>query len=127
MKKTISCNFIVNDDFQKLWSLEEIPSDSISVTIQELFCKEYFNETVSRDVSGKFEVTFPFKDNRSVINASKGLTIKGLLIQEKKLANNDALSNEYISFIKESLHENCEYVRMLFASLCRDSKREFDY
>lgn len=51
VEKTISCNCIMNDNLQKFWALAEIPSDSVSLTKEELFSEEYFNETVNCDIS----------------------------------------------------------------------------
>lgn len=111
-EKTIKCNFVVNDDLQKFWDIEEVPSESLPLTQDEQYCEDYFNQTVSRDLnSGKFVVRFPFKESPMSLGDSKNLAIKKLLWQENRLKKNDLLNHKYTAFMNEYI--KLEHMRKL--------------
>nr|CAI5850228.1 unnamed protein product [Callosobruchus analis] len=82
---TVRCNFVVNDDLQRFWAIEEIPTETLALTKEEKLCEDYFDETVTRDISGKFIVRFPLKCSASTLGNSYNIAIKRLLSQENKL------------------------------------------
>lgn len=99
---TVKCNFNVNDDLQKFWDIEEVPSELSPFTKNEQYCEDYFNQTVSRDVlSGKFIVRFPFKENPLSLGESKDIAVKKFICQENRLKQYDSLKHKYIDFMNE--------------------------
>ncbi|XP_072400873.1 uncharacterized protein [Diabrotica undecimpunctata] len=111
MKKEVNCNFLINDDLQKFWFVEEIHHEQKQMSQEDLFCEDYFNKTVSRDPSGKFIVRFPLKLEATQLGESKNLAVKRLLFQEKKLEKNDVLKSKYSKFMDEYL--NLQHMRQL--------------
>nr|CAI5839870.1 unnamed protein product [Callosobruchus analis] len=39
---TVRCNFVVNDDLQRFWAIEEIPTETLALTKEEKLCEDYF-------------------------------------------------------------------------------------
>nr|CAI5839869.1 unnamed protein product [Callosobruchus analis] len=100
---TVRCNFVVNDDLQRFWAIEEIPTETLALTKEEKLCEDYFDETVTRDISGKFirVVRFPLKCSASTLGNSYNIAIKRLLSQENKLKKSEILKDKYVSFMNE--------------------------
>lgn len=84
----------------KFWELEEI--EHIPETSQKSSLVEaHFAQTVTRDISGRFIVQIPFKDNIDQLGTSRDLALKRLQGIERKLSKNHDLKKEYDSFLSE--------------------------
>ena len=76
-QKTI-CNLLSNvsnrelqDSLLKFWQVEELPNKK-SLSKQEQYCEEYFQNTTTRNDDGKFVVKFPFiEDYQNKLGDSK--------------------------------------------------------
>lgn len=74
-------------DFKKFWNLEHM-----GITPQELedpgFLKNY-QQTIKRDRDGRYEVLFPFKDNRRTMEKNKNIATVRLLGLLKRMSRED--------------------------------------
>ena len=126
--KPLRCNFVLNDNLEKFWAIEEIPVNTPPLYKEEQICEDYFNKTVSRDCLGIFVVRFPFKDSPLELGESRDLAIKRLTFQENRIKKDDVLKNKYFAFINEYIElehmrefKNTDLVNMFrcfFASFC---------
>lgn len=98
-------NIDLNKQLEKFWSSEEIPQNSNEIsnilTNEENDCEQHFIENFSRDVTGRFVVKLPLKDNYINLGESQEIACRRLYSIEKKLANNNYLQKSYLDFMKE--------------------------
>ena len=66
-------------------------------------CERHFQETYSRDESGRFLVKVPFKTNESSFPGSFAIAKQNFLRTEKRFISNPALKDSYHAFMREYL------------------------
>ncbi|XP_058983157.1 uncharacterized protein LOC131804354 [Musca domestica] len=80
-------------NLERFWELEEVDTPS-SMTIEDDWCMQTYNETTVVEDEGRIVVSLPLKDDKS-LGDSKGLAIARLLSIEKKLRRNPNLDESY--------------------------------
>ncbi|XP_058828585.1 uncharacterized protein LOC131688396 [Topomyia yanbarensis] len=97
-------NHATIDDIQRMmhqfWQIEEVP-DVPKLSTEELACEAHFLSTYERDVSGRFIVKLPFKENFNQLNDCRTLALKRFLMLEKRLIRNPELQEQYVEFLQE--------------------------
>lgn len=96
------------------WEIEEIPIDRESLlSIDELACEKIFQDTHSRNKSGRYVVRLPFKVFKGTkeLGYSRGLAISSQIRMENRFNKNPILKEQYVKFMEESIqHGHMELV-----------------
>ncbi|XP_011859799.1 PREDICTED: uncharacterized protein LOC105557222 [Vollenhovia emeryi] len=110
LSSNLSCLFIresINETLLKFWELEEYPAEkSVKLSVEEQRCEEHFINTMSRDVSGRFVVRLPFRDNKNQLGDSREIALRRLSYLERKFKINQEFYNQYSSFMREYIKLN---------------------
>ena len=100
----ISLEPSLNDEIQKMWSVEEIPHKTIPSDEQ---AEAIFRQTISRDPVGRFGVALPFKtDVVPNFVDSKAIADRRLLALERRLSKQPDIRALYLDFMREYLTSN---------------------
>ncbi|XP_050524447.1 uncharacterized protein LOC126896054 [Daktulosphaira vitifoliae] len=109
----------VDSLLRQFWTIEE-PSVPLIPTTEDELCNHWFTHTTTRDVSDRFCVALPFKDEISVgcnkntadmnaptlnhgLGESRNLALKRLYNLEQRLSKNADLYDAYRKFMNEYL------------------------
>jgi len=82
------------------WEIEE-PSPPVNGFTDDQKCEEHFQRTTSRDSSGRFSVSLPFRDDPSLLGESRSVAISRFYNLERKLQRDSKLFDEYRKFMTE--------------------------
>jgi hypothetical protein len=85
----------------KFWTLEEVAEDKLN-SEEEIECEAHFMKTVSRDGTGRYTVSLPFRRTNKRIGESRTM-LNRLAALERKFSVNSALRKEYTRVIEEYL------------------------
>ncbi|XP_052738154.1 uncharacterized protein LOC128198191 [Bicyclus anynana] len=85
---------------QKFWESESV-LETQPLTKDEVLCESIYQNTYSRDSTGKYTVSLPFKENAPPLGDSRGIALSRLHRLESKLSNNHALRADYIKCLQE--------------------------
>ncbi|XP_035231835.1 uncharacterized protein LOC118203667 [Stegodyphus dumicola] len=99
----------LDNAIKKFFELEFFPGDGKEVVKneEEIFCEKHFNETYSRDKTGRYIVKLPMKDDAiSMLGSSKEIAIKRLNTIWNRLDANKTMANLYKEFMNEYLSLN---------------------
>lgn len=98
----ISTDINLTDSMKRFWELEEIPETNC-VSPEDSFCEDHFVKTHSRDDSGRFTVSLPFKTLEPTFGDSRSIALRRFYSLEKRLHQDSSLFQAYSEFIKEYL------------------------
>lgn len=84
----------------KFWELEEFPK-STPQSPEDIFCESHFQETFYRDSSGRYVVSYPFKETPPVLGTSRQSALSRFHKLEFRLENKPALREQYHNFISD--------------------------
>ncbi|KAI5633583.1 putative peptidase (DUF1758) domain-containing protein [Phthorimaea operculella] len=98
----VSADRKLEDLTQRFWELESIQPRKI-MSPEEKKCEEIFQESHSRDSTGRYTVSLPLCEDPSVLGDSYQTAKKRLLSLEKKLDSNPELRSGYNNTIQEYL------------------------
>ncbi|KAH9636894.1 hypothetical protein HF086_010675 [Spodoptera exigua] len=103
--RTFNCHIVTNNisDLSKYWEIEDVePSSSSSLTSEEQYCEEFYQQTTRRLDTGRYEVGIPMKpEYENQLGSSKSKAIAQFKQLERKCANNLLFSESYKSFMSE--------------------------
>ncbi|XP_055632588.1 uncharacterized protein LOC129773062 [Toxorhynchites rutilus septentrionalis] len=86
---------------QRFWEVENI-EDVKEHSNEEQACEEHFLQTTSREVDGRFVVRLPLREDMiALMGDSYQPALRRFLAMERKLASNDKLRREYLSFMED--------------------------
>lgn len=91
----------LSQQLRKFWELEEYPTISNHLTVEEQRCEKHFAEHTYRDESGKFVVRLPFLHDPDQLGDSRQIAEKRFHHIERRLDRNPQLKNEYHAFIRK--------------------------
>lgn len=105
LNTNLDCSESFENSIQEFWRIEEVrPQNKLSLlSAEERFCEEYFDQSISRDASGRFIVSIPFNSKLIQLGYSKQQAVDRFQKLERKLLRNHNLYNEYSAFIQEYL------------------------
>jgi len=86
----------------RFWQLDQIQSPS-SYSPTEKYCEELYNASTKRDLTGRYYVKLPLKDNVASLGDSYHLALRRLLLLEKRFNRDSVLAEEYKKFMHEYL------------------------
>ncbi|XP_065078529.1 uncharacterized protein LOC135701618 [Ochlerotatus camptorhynchus] len=90
----------IEELMHQFWKMEDVPAAS-PFSPEQLSCEAHFLSTYERDLTGRFVVKLPFKDNVDQLDNYRSLALKRFLMLEKRLERNPELKQQYVDFIKE--------------------------
>lgn len=102
--KTFNCNVVLNgiEDIANYWEIEEISTDTETLTEQEHFCEDLYTKTTRRLPDGRYEVRLPMKEGfEKHLGQSKARAIAQFKQLENRLSKNDKLLEKYREFMTE--------------------------
>ncbi|XP_062713787.1 uncharacterized protein LOC134290629 [Aedes albopictus] len=99
---SFSCTLAdIQDQLARFWELETCKSSSIQ-SVEESTCETIFDETTTRDSSGRFIVSLPKKEFvMQQLGECKTIATKRFLALERRLEANPELKTQYHQFIRE--------------------------
>lgn len=100
VSSVLNMHLSLEADLRKFWEIEEVNVAS-SLTRAEEKCELYFDETHSRDDSGRYVVRIPFDDSVGALGNSRNSAVKRLIQVEKRLCQNDSMKQQYHEFMRE--------------------------
>ncbi|XP_059047803.1 uncharacterized protein LOC131843205 [Achroia grisella] len=105
-KITTSMHLTIEDNLlQKFWEMESDSKHEKILTEEESRCEKMYEETYTRDKSGRFIVRLPFKENPPCQYGSSRDIAEGRLIQlEKRFTKDSDLMKQYSHVMKEYLN-----------------------
>ncbi|XP_058828570.1 uncharacterized protein LOC131688381 [Topomyia yanbarensis] len=91
----------LQDQVTKFWELESCQVKS-TYSIEETRCEEIFEQTTTRDDTGRFVVTLPKKDYViQKLGDSKASALRRFMSLERRFATNPEMKTLYCEFIRE--------------------------
>ncbi|XP_055634282.1 uncharacterized protein LOC129774548 [Toxorhynchites rutilus septentrionalis] len=90
----------IDELLQRFWQLEDVSASNYSVDEQN--CENFYQNTVSRDPSGRYIVRMPkHPDFNKMIGESKAIAMRRLSWLDKRLQKNEELKIQYHAFMNE--------------------------
>lgn len=92
----------VEDILKKFWEVETVPEVS-SLSPDDTLCEQKFVTTFSRNETGRFIVSLPFRNDEPIFPNSRNLALKYFLSLERRLLRDPSLYKQYSDFLQEYL------------------------
>ncbi|XP_061720311.1 uncharacterized protein LOC133527370 [Cydia pomonella] len=95
----------LHSQVERFWELDSVPQAIPKPTCEELQCEQQYTETLSRDPTGRYIVTLPFKENAKDLYfpGSRESALRRFHSLERKLSNNRELHAQYSEFMADYL------------------------
>ncbi|XP_050518911.1 uncharacterized protein LOC126893015 [Diabrotica virgifera virgifera] len=90
----------LDSSLRKFWELENIPEEPVSEP-EDVLCETMYRETHSRDVSGKYVVSLPFRESPPCLKDSYDVALNRFISLERRLFRQPGLQREYSSHMQE--------------------------
>lgn len=74
-----------DDLLRRFWEVEEVPSSSLAISLEEKFVVQHYEENHSRTSSGRFIVPLPKRSDASAIGESRSQAVRRFLSLERSL------------------------------------------
>lgn len=88
---------------KRFWELEELPPTN-SMSPEDILCEQYFVENHSRDSTGRYTVSLPFKVSDPSFGDSKtGALRRFYTLERRLLRDNNSLRSAYLDFMRDYL------------------------
>lgn len=103
---TFVTNVELQQSVQQFFNADEFDNDNKeSLTEEEQYCENHYQETIKRNEDGRFVVTLPFKNQMQQpdLGDSQKCAIANLFQLEKRFVKNPNLQIEYSKFIREGI------------------------
>ncbi|XP_050500703.1 uncharacterized protein LOC126880706 [Diabrotica virgifera virgifera] len=91
---------IEDSSLRKFWELENIPEEPVSEP-EDVLCETIYRETHSRDVSGKYVVSLPFRESPPCLKDSYDVALNRFISLERRLFRQPGLQKDYSSHMQE--------------------------
>ncbi|XP_046808485.1 uncharacterized protein LOC111690866 [Lucilia cuprina] len=93
----------LNQQLQRFWEIEEVPRRP-RLSVEDLHCETVYQSTTYRNISGRFVVSLPFRQEYPDdihIGPSRHIALSQFLRNEARLMKNSPLKSEYDRVISE--------------------------
>lgn len=92
----------LEQDVKRFWEQEEEIFEEQYWNQEEIMCEQHYIENTIREISGKYEVTLPFKpSDRTNLGNSKNKAVMCFFSLEKKFRTNQLYKDDYVKVIEE--------------------------
>ncbi|XP_022166687.1 uncharacterized protein LOC111031163, partial [Myzus persicae] len=90
----------IDNLLRTFWEIEEpIPTNKFFTGDQK--CEEFFCRTTTRDATGRFTLSLPFKHNSSLLGVSRDMAVARFLNLERKFIKDPEVYEQYRAFMRE--------------------------
>lgn len=103
--KTVSY-MAINDEIKHLWDIDDSYGNEKHLSTDEKICEEIFENTTTRDKSGRFIVTLPLKESEEKLGDSKTIALRRFFALENRLEKEPHVKQKYIDFMREYINLN---------------------
>ena len=121
------CQLNITDPFkvqlEKFWKIEDIDLN-LKHTVEENECEKSFIKSVSRDVTGRYTVELPIKENVQ-LGSSSNIAMKRFFSLEHKLERQPELYKQYVSFMEQ--YESLGHMTRLPLGMRSNSTQQIYY
>ncbi|XP_050512847.1 uncharacterized protein LOC126888544 [Diabrotica virgifera virgifera] len=90
----------LDSSLRKFWKLENIPEEPV-LEPEDVLCETIYRETHSRDVSGKYVVSLPFRESPPCLKDSYDVALNKFISLERRWFRQPGLQKEYSSHMQE--------------------------
>ncbi|XP_048000292.1 uncharacterized protein LOC125237342 [Leguminivora glycinivorella] len=96
-------NITLEEMVEKFWETERLESEeNDTLTPQELRAEKIYQETVTRDVDGRYVVALPFKSDKPILpENSREIALRRFMSTERRLEANKKLREAYNEVMRE--------------------------
>ncbi|XP_039315481.1 uncharacterized protein LOC113002965 [Solenopsis invicta] len=106
-----TCLFVRQDsiynELARFWELEKYEmKDNTRLSTEDQTCEDYFVNTVTRNISGRFVVRLPFRGNKAQLGESRQIAEKRLNYLERKFQRDPEFHARYSEFMREYIRLN---------------------
>ena len=99
-------NLSLDQTMSKFWEIESLPTKKF-LSPDEVKCESFYQKTVKREDSGRFQVSLPFRhSSRPVLGDTYNHAYKCFLSLESRLLKNPELYLQYSEFMNNYLKNN---------------------
>lgn len=99
------CLGSLDKSMQQFWTVESVPEVNC-LSPDDAWCERHFLDTVSRDKSGRYMVSLPFKEPDPTFPGMYELAASSFLSLERRLLRKPSLYQEYCDFMRDYLESN---------------------
>lgn len=89
----------------KFWEIEDLATSFPIISDEDKECEKLFTSTYSRDTTGRYMVSLPFKQDPSCLGNSEIIASRRFLSLEKRLINSPSLQKLYCEVIRDYLSQ----------------------
>lgn len=90
----------LDEELKRFWELDSIPT-STKLTPDEELCEAKYANEHSRDDSGRYIITLPFKTEREEFPGSRDIALKRFRALERRLTRDSELRQQYNDFMRD--------------------------
>ena len=93
-------NECLDNKLKRFWEIEEVFTPVKRLSPQEEFCEQHFQQHTTRNADGKFSVSMPLLQDRTVLGTSINTAYRRFISLEHKLEHNLNIKEQYIEFMQ---------------------------
>lgn len=97
-----SFDYTLDFNIKKFWELESVPT-KVHLSPDEIKCEKIYQSTTTRDVSGRFVVSLPFKHENPNFGDTFTMAYRCFMSLEKRLLKDTKLYTLYAEFMRDYL------------------------
>lgn len=95
----------LNNSLMKFWELEQVPTLKNNISSDDRECERLYQSSVTRDPSGRFVVSLPFKGDHTTLGHSHTTARRRLTTLERKFIALPALRQEYNDILSDYIRK----------------------
>ena len=95
----------INFDLEHFWQIEECSKNKM-FSLEEQKCEEHFIKTTKRDITGRYIVSLPFKEDPSKLGHSRNIALRRLNFLLKRFEVDKNFQKQYTDVMNEHIEQN---------------------
>ncbi|XP_018407674.1 PREDICTED: uncharacterized protein LOC108783572 [Cyphomyrmex costatus] len=93
----------LNSLVRRFWEQEELPQASAPWSLEDPECKEHFQQTHTRDSTGRYQVRLPVRSSLVDLSATRRMAVRMLAVMERRFIREPTFRDRYCNFMREYL------------------------
>ncbi|XP_018394146.1 PREDICTED: uncharacterized protein LOC108772967 [Cyphomyrmex costatus] len=93
----------LNSLVRRFWEQEELPQASAPWSLEDPECKEHFQQTHTRDSTGRYQVRLPVRSSLVDLSATRRMAVRMLAVMERRFVREPTFRDRYCNFMREYL------------------------
>ncbi|XP_070515377.1 uncharacterized protein [Cardiocondyla obscurior] len=86
---------------RRFWEQEELPLNQLAVSAEDVKCEEFFENSHSRNASGRYIVRIPVREAVPNLTGTRTLARRALSGVERRFAREPEFKRRYVEFMRE--------------------------